>query len=64
MSYHAIVANGQHVYWLTYPPDRGQDQRDPLRFDLQRERKPEPIKSIDEANQQLKRKPQIPANHL
>lgn len=52
----AIEADVQLVYWWSYQSDREQDQRDPLRIDLELERNPELIKAIVEANQRLKRR--------
>jgi hypothetical protein len=56
----AIEAGVQLVYWWSYQSDREQDQRDPQRFDLERERNPELIQAIVAANQRLKRRQACP----
>jgi len=44
------------VYWWCYQSDRPVDQSDPQRFDLTRERNPELVQCIIEANRRLKAK--------
>ena len=43
-------------YWWCYQSDRPMDQKDPQRFDLTRERNPELLNCIIQANQRLKAK--------
>ncbi len=49
-----IDARVQISYWWCYQSDRPMDQNNPQRFDLTRERNPELLKCIVEANQRLK----------
>jgi len=49
-----IDARIQLAYWWCYQSDRPIDQNDPQRFDLTRERNPELLKCIVEANRRLK----------
>ena len=51
-----VDAGVQISYWWCYQSDRPMDQNNPQRFDLTRERNPELIKCIVEANQRLKAK--------
>jgi hypothetical protein len=44
------------VYWWCYQSDREVDQSNPQRFDLTRERNPELLNCIIEANRRLKEK--------
>jgi hypothetical protein len=48
-------------YWWCYQSDRPMDQNKPQRFDLTRERNPELVACIVEANQRLQQKLGIPA---
>ena len=52
-----VVAAGVPLsYWWCYSSDRPAEQRDPQRFDLQRERTPELVACVAEANRRLKAK--------
>jgi hypothetical protein len=43
-------------YWWCYQSDRSSDQNDPQRFDISRDRNPELVACIVEANKRLKTK--------
>ena len=52
----AVEAGVQLAYWWSYQADRELDQRNPQRIDLERERNPELVKAVVDANQRLKRR--------
>ena len=51
-----IEAGVPLTYWWCYQSDRPSDQKDPQRFDLDRDRNPELVACIVEANKRLKAK--------
>jgi hypothetical protein len=59
---HAVIDAGVPLsYWWCYQSDRPQDQKNPQRFDLTRERNPELVACIVAANQRLQQQLGIPA---
>jgi len=46
-------------YWWTYQSDREMDQKNPQRFDISRERNPELVMAVVEANRRLKKELEI-----